>query len=207
MTLIRNYNKYLLLIIIKMLIQWKWAEAISVYPKNNLERKTLYPGNVYDVMDEVYNQLKNQYPDSIEIADDSDRTQVAEVIITFEEIRNLNTTPKQLVVAPWAWRVILVEKVVASIDYQSVAFATNLELEFRYDDAVVADWAGAEVTTASIDSLLGVTADTVSLINGLWQAETALTINKWLTAIVATWDPTDGDSDVKVKVYYKVISI
>lgn len=101
------------------------------------------------------------------------------VTITSAELLALNTTPKVLVAAPGTGKAVVIEKVIATMDYNSAAYATNTDLEIRYDNAAAGDAGGSEVTMASLDAILLKTADEVAVVAGLGQAdETSLTINK-----------------------------
>lgn len=127
-------------------------------------------------------------------------TQVAEVTITTAEVLALNTTEKTLVSAPWAGKAIIVDKIITSVDYNSAAYATNTDMEFRYTDKT-----GTKVS-ADITSLLDATADKVVTAWGI-EAQLVPVVNAPVVANVATGDPVTGDSDVKVTVVYRVVSI
>ena len=124
---------------------------------------------------------------------------VVTTTITTAEVLALNATPIELVAAPAAWSYIVVDRVTASIDYVAAAYATNTTLEVRY-------WTATTKATADIASLLAVTADTVQSVWGI-EAELSLPIADNIEINVATGNPITGDSDVKITVEYRVLSI
>ena len=124
----------------------------------------------------------------------------AVVTLTSAQILALNTTPRTLVAAGWAWTIIDVESITASLDYWTAAYATNTTLEFRYTNA---SWAkvSADMTavlTATADKLTTVKAVTTALVP---VANAAVVVN------VATGNPITGDSPVTFIVRYKVITL
>lgn len=122
------------------------------------------------------------------------------VTLTTAQVLALNTTPITLIAAPGASKYIRVVDIVASIDYESAAYATNTTLEFRYTNG-----SGTKVT-ADIANLLDTTAD--KAISVWWlEAELVLTANAPVVATVATGDPVTWDSDVEVTVYYKLVDL
>jgi len=130
------------------------------------------------------------------------------VDITTAELLALNTTPKVLITTPGAGYAIVVENVYCSLDYNSAAYATNTDLEIRYDGAAAGDWTGAEVTMDSLDAILLLTADAIYRTPWLGSsADTAVTINKGVTAIMGTGDPITGDSPIQITVIYRIIAV
>lgn len=169
---------------------------------------TVLPGAVVDVPE--YDQAKeimgmNSNFSAVSYGDDLRQTKVT---LTAAEVKALNTTPKAIIATPGAGYAIAVEKAIVTLDYGTAAYATNTDLEIRYDGAAAGDGTGAEVTMASFDAILLLTADAVATCSGLGQAdETALTINKGVSAIVATGDPATGDSPVTITVRYRIVSV
>ena len=94
------------------------------------------------------------------------------------------------------------------MDYNSAAYATNTDMEIRYDGSAVADGTGAEALMDSLDAILLLTADAVYRTPGLGAGlDTALTINKGITAITKTGDPATGNSPLALTVIYRVIAV
>ena len=121
-------------------------------------------------------------------------------VLTSAQVLASFTTPITLVSAPGAWKAIHVESIVASIDYNSAAYATNTTMEARYTDG-----SGTKVT-ADISSLLAVTADTIISVGGI-EAQLVLTQNAPVVIRTATGNPATGNSPVTVEVFYRVVSI
>jgi len=90
--------------------------------------------------------------------------------------------------------------IVASVDYNTTAYATNTTLEFRYTNG-----SGTKVT-ADAAALLNATADKAVSVKSV-VTEVANTLNAPVVVRTATGNPTAGNSPVKVKVEYRVHSI
>ena len=167
---------------------------------------TILPGGITDVSTETYKEL--MMTTGFSDVTSSDEIQVVEKTITSAQLLAIYTTPINLISAPGANKAILVEKVIASIDYGTAAYATRTDLEIRYDGSTAGDAAGIESTMASLDAILLKTADEIAVVSGLWQAdEISIVINKGISAKVATGNPTAGDSDLKIRVYYRIVSL
>ncbi len=122
----------------------------------------------------------------------------ATVTITSAELLAMFTTPKTLVDAPAAWKAIIVDRIVASIDYGTAAYATNTTLEFRYTNG-----SGTKVS-ADVAALLNATADKAVSVGWL-ASELVLTPAAALVANVATDNPITWDSPITVTVVYRII--
>lgn len=191
---------------IPMRLQRNWTSAITLKVRPNDADVTLQPGNVIDVPQSEYQGMKDQYTEFIDVGNDAQQ-QMRVKALTSTQIKALNTTPQVLVPAPWAGYAIVVDKVVSSLSYLSAAYNTNTDLEFKYDSSTAGDAGGAEVTMAS-STILTASADSVKSVSGLGQAsEEALTINKWVTAKVASWNPATWAGALKIRVYYHVVSV
>ena len=133
---------------------------------------------------------------------------VVERSLTNAEIKALNTTPISLVAAPGAGKAIMVESVISSLTYATAAFATNTDLEIRYDDSTAGDATGAEATVDSLDAILLKTASAIFVTPGLGGAlDAEVTQNKGITAKVATGNPATGGGTMKIKVIYRIVSL
>lgn len=197
--------------------KYKWSGAAWVLIVNNDSDEDTIPSAVED--DSITNaMLKDYCVTSDKIADfcvSSEKItnlgvteskmsyeviKVATVEITSEELLAMNTTPKVIVPAAWAWTTIIVDKIIASLDYGTAAYATNTTLEFRYTDG-----SGTKVT-ADIAALLNATADKVVSVWGI-EAATVLTPAAAVVALVATGDPVTWDSPITITTVYRVIWI
>jgi len=124
---------------------------------------------------------------------------VAQVTIPTAEVLTLFATPVELITAPWADKYILVDRITTSVEYVAAAYATNTTLEFSY-------WTATTACSADIAALLDKTADAAQTVWGI-EAELAAAINDNIEVNVATGNPTAGDSDIKIAVQYRVLSI
>jgi len=181
-----------------MFIRNKWTSTI-VDVDLWVRKADIASWDVVYATEEQGQNLVDTYQDSFERVDVSNTIIQKEVTITTAEVLALNTTPKELVAAPWAWYYLVVDKIVASIDYNSAAYATNTTLEFRYGTATTK-------VSADIASLLATTADKAQSVWGI-EAELACAVNDNIEANVATGDPVTWDSDVKVTITYRIQSI
>lgn len=117
--------------------------------------------------------------------------QVASVNITSAEILVLNTTPKVLFPATWEWSFIDIDKIVISMNYNSTAYTTNTTLAFS-------NWQTETTALLNTNALYA-----VSIIDSLW----AKTINWPFTVTVSDWNPVAWDSDINIKIFYRILSI
>ena len=122
----------------------------------------------------------------------------AVVTVTSAEVLALNTTIKELVPAQGAGTAIMVDRIVGFVDYNSVAYATNVTMEFRYTDA-----SGAKVT-ADMATLLNATVDKFVTVAGVVTALVPVA-NSPIIVGVAAGDPVTGNSPITIFVYYTVV--
>jgi len=125
---------------------------------------------------------------------------VESTILTTAQVLALYTTPISLVAAQWTWTAVVVDKVIVATDFETAAYTTNTDLEFRYTD-----WSGTKVAADDTTTLLSA-ADIINTSWGL-EALTELTQNAAVVATVWTWNAAAWDSDIKVTVVYRVVSI
>ena len=117
--------------------------------------------------------------------------QVSSVNITSAEILVLNTTPKVLIPATWEWSFIDIDKIVISMNYNSTAYTTNTTLAFS-------NWQTEDTVLLNTNAKYA-----VSIIDSLW----AKTINWPFTVTVSDWNPVAWDSDINIKIFYRILSI
>lgn len=125
---------------------------------------------------------------------------VAKTTVLTANVLTMFTTPIAIVPAAAAGTANVVDRIIASIDYNSIAYATNTTLEFRYTNG-----SGTKVT-ADITALLTATADTVITVGGI-EAALVATPAAPVVAVVATGDPTAGNSPISITAVYRVVTI
>lgn len=131
---------------------------------------------------------------------DSTGIKMSTTTILTAAVLTLNATPVSLVPTPGAGKAIVVHKIIASVDYNSAAYATNVTMEFRYTDG-----SGTKVS-ADIAALLDATADKVVTVSGI-EAALVATPNAPIIVRVATGDPVTGNSPIKITVIYTEVTI
>ena len=126
--------------------------------------------------------------------------------ITNAQMKALNTTPIELIAAPGASKLIVVDKIVAKHQYLTAAF-NDQDLTVGYDD-------GADLTVATIDAtnfLNGVTADTtrpsIVPIDGAAVLDTSAQIENENIALTASGNPTTGGGTLDLYIWYTVITV
>lgn len=115
----------------------------------------------------------------------------AETNITTGQILALNGTPIELIAAPGVGKVVLVQQVICSMTFNSIAYATNTSMRLLIDDNN------------------GLTIFDLSQANDYVQVTPFsfahdLYANQAVKATVNSGNPTAGNSAVKVGVYYKL---
>ena len=125
----------------------------------------------------------------------------AEVEITSAEILDLFTTPKELVAAPGAGKVLEFISLLLAYDYNTPVYTIGAatDLEVKYTDA-----AGAAVSTTQ--AVTGFIDQAIDQLRALDKLEASVTpvVNAALVLTLAGADPTLGDSPIHAKVAYRV---
>jgi len=132
---------------------------------------------------------------------DESTVQYAEVEISAAEILDLFATPKELVAAPGAGKLLEFISLLLAYDWGTVAYTigTAGNLQVKYTDG-----SGAAVsTTRAATGFLDAVADTLSSLDKL-EATVEPADNAPLVLTVATASPTAGDSPIHAKVAYRV---
>lgn len=133
------------------------------------------------------------------IGESERRVKYAEVVVTSAELLALYTTPKTLVAAPGAGKVLEFISAVLILDYNSAAYATNGDLS-------VANETGTALSNdVLLANLLAKTADTMIQLNALNPDNTGVAVleDEALELVCATGNPATGDSPIRVKVAYR----
>jgi hypothetical protein len=123
-----------------------------------------------------------------------DHINYKEVTIPTASVLTANGTPVELVAAAGATKGIVLMGLTMSIDYNSVPYATNTTILIRR---------GA-TTLVSVSGFLNASADAI---NNQGAISGAVVLNANLNFMVDVGNPTAGNSDVKVKVFYKIVDV
>jgi hypothetical protein len=127
--------------------------------------------------------------------------QYAEVEISAEEILALYTTPKTLVAAPGAGKVLEFISLLLAYDYGTTAYTigTATDLQVKYTDA-----SGAAVsTTQAVTGFIDQATDQLRALDKL-EASVTPVDNAALVLTLAVANVTDGDGAIHAKVAYRV---
>jgi len=114
----------------------------------------------------------------------------AQISLSAAEILALFTTPKQIVAAPGAGKIILPISIVYNFTYNSIAYATNVLLGLKQPSSTCTDLIVISGTANQIQFIA------TSLLPGY--------SNEALQVAVKTGNPTAGNSTVTFGVYYKI---
>ena len=126
--------------------------------------------------------------------------QVRKTTLTATQVKALNATPIELVPAAGAGKAILVDKIVAFLDYGGTRYTGSNAMQYRYTNG-----SGSQVTTALSSTRLNSTADTIEKASPL---NTVLVIaNAPVVASVPVADPGAGNSPITVWVHYSIIDV
>ena len=127
--------------------------------------------------------------------------QSAKVTIPSAEILQLNSTPKELVPAPGAGKMIVLLNAAVRLTFGSSVYTTNITLNIQT--------AGANYEQSQFFNALGWGSDTFvvrSNSSGV-AGNIALAENQALQAVVPSGNPAAGDSDIDVYIQYAIVDI
>ena len=143
-------------------------------------------------------------PILLHAAGDSDATPLyfADVTVSSAELLALNAAPKQLVAAPGAGNILLLEAAQLWLDYATTAYdgiAAGEDLSIKYTNG-----SGAEVAQIETTGFLDGTADETRCVRpgstAVQPVANAALVLHLLSAEIAT-----GDSPLKVRTWYRVL--
>jgi len=118
----------------------------------------------------------------------------AEITLSSAEILALNARPKQIVAAPGAGRIIVPLQYISAMTFNSVAYATNVNLRAR------------NPSETNLSNLIFSLDSPVSDIR-IVQTQLYAVANEKLEVYVSTGNPTAGNSTMTVGVYYKIHTV
>jgi hypothetical protein len=123
-----------------------------------------------------------------------------EVEISSAEILALYTTPKTLVAAPGAGKVLQFMGAVGFLDFNSAAYTTRGIVTVKYTDG-----SGTAVSDSVAAAALIQQADDCYEEFAKNTTETELTVNAPLVLTCDTGNPVTGDSPLTIKIFYRVL--
>lgn len=126
----------------------------------------------------------------------------ASLTIATASVLTLNGTPITIVASPGAGKYIEVVSASATMTFNSAAYATNTNLQLICAGADV-----AQVTNPTI--LIATVTKNTKFVDGQTPTagQTQIIADTALQVKVATGNPATGDSDIKVKVSYRIVTI
>ena len=126
-----------------------------------------------------------------------------DVKVTSEEILALNATPKTIVAAPGAGKLLAFKRALLFLDYNSAAYAgvaSGEDWTFKYTNA-----SGAVISTIETTGFLDQTADQVRLSYAASAAEITPVANSPIVLHQLSGEITTGDSPVYIRVFYDIL--
>lgn len=122
--------------------------------------------------------------------------------IASADVLQLNSTPLTIVAAQGAGTVIEVVSAFVGIDFNTAAYASSTTLYISCDGATDPQYVGGTVLNATLTSNRKLVDQNASA-----ATDTQLIENTDLVVSVPTGNPTAGDSDITVRVLYRVITL
>ena len=123
-----------------------------------------------------------------------------EITLTTAEILAIFTTPKELVAAPGANKVLQFMGGAAFLDFNSIAYTTYGIVTVKYTDG-----SGTAVSEpVAADKLVQSADDVIAEVCQL-SADAELTQNAALVLACDTGNPLAGDSPIRFKIFYRIL--
>lgn len=122
----------------------------------------------------------------------------ADITVSSAELLALNATPKALIAAPGAGRILVVKMVQLFLDFATVAYdgvAAGEDLAVKYTDA-----SGAIAAQAEATGFITASADAYKFTPGI---DVVAVANAALVLHMTTGEIATGDSPLKVRVHYE----
>lgn len=128
--------------------------------------------------------------------------QYAEVIISSAQVLDINSTPVTIIATPGTGKFIEVISIYGYLDYNTTTYATNFQLEFRYNNV------SASITNTAWN--IAQTEDKIFRfeISGTPTGEAISSIiNQPITLSESSGNPTTGDGTLKVYITYRIVDL
>lgn len=125
--------------------------------------------------------------------------QSSKISLSSAQILALNSTPIQIIAAPGANNVILIDEIFIVYTFVTAAYATNINL--------LVGWNSVTTPFLSTNATINQTVTKHQVWLGQNLSVTEDLSNKAVEVRVATGNPTGGDSTMKIIVTYKIIDI
>lgn len=130
------------------------------------------------------------------------------VQIPTASVLTLNSVPVQIVPAGGAGTIIVPTLVIASLVFNSAAYSMNASgASLKYGTAGAGTSTGFTLSQAFVQSASGTNVQVVNQSSSATYLPAAADVNVPLTLIAASSDPTTGDSDLFVRVYFKIVTV
>lgn len=127
--------------------------------------------------------------------------------LTAAQILGMYAAPVQLVAAPGAGNLILLDKMVINVVYGTTQFAAGGVVAPQYDSTVHGAGTAASSTTIAAATINGIAANSIVGVTGLLAVTaSAALVNTGLFLSNATGAFTTGDSTAVVDVWYRVVT-
>lgn len=130
------------------------------------------------------------------------------VQIPTASVLTLNTVPIQIVPAPGAGKLIVPTMMIASMVYNSTTYSTNSGgASLIYGTAGAGTSTGFTVTQAFLQASTGTNVQVINQASAATYLPAATDVNVPLTLIAASSDPTTGNSDLYIRVYFMIVTV
>ena len=121
-------------------------------------------------------------------------------ILTSAQVLTLNSAPVEVIPAPKADEVNVVERLVASLDFNSAAYTSVNPLQLHWSGDLAVDLLETDIAAA----LIGSGADRSDFSVGASNVP-SMRAGESVVAQVATGNPATGDSPLVLQVFYRII--
>jgi hypothetical protein len=130
------------------------------------------------------------------------------VWIPTANVLTLHSVPIQIVPAPGAGMIIVPEKMIATLVYNSTTYATaSGGASLIYGNNGAGTSTGFTLSQAFLETSSGTAMQVVNQSSSATYSPATTDYNVPLTLIAATSDPTTGNSDLFVRVYFRIETV